>query len=127
MIVDLAPGWKTELDRGPNWLFVKLYGPDGDRADATGMAEALDMLMKQELVDRIVLELDDLATMPTEFIHELVELHQLLDQQEGILRLSGVSDEHQDILRENRVGHWFPQYRDREQAVMGNFRPGKPR
>lgn len=127
MIVDVAPGWKTELNRGPNWLFIKLFGPDGDRADATGMAETLAMLMRQEAVHRVVLELEDLVTMPAEFIGELVELYRTLGPQGGVLRLAGVSNQHQDLLRSGHVDHLFPQYRNREHAVMGSFRPGKPR
>ena len=127
MKVDLAPGWTTELNRGPNWLFVRLYGPDGEQADATGIAESLSMLMKQELVQRLVLELDQLEQMPAEFVRELVELHEQLDQRGGIVRLCGVSDVHQDILRDNQIDHWFPQFGDREQAVKGSFRPSQPR
>ena len=58
MLVDLAPGWKTELDRGPGWLFVKLYGPEGDGADATGLAESLCTMMLQEFKERLLLELE---------------------------------------------------------------------
>ena len=58
MLVDLAPGWKTELDRGPDWLFVRLFGPDSDDADATGVAESLCMMMQQELKGRLLLELE---------------------------------------------------------------------
>ena len=126
MRVDLAPGWKTELDRGPDWLFVRLYGPSGAEADATGMAETLHMLMQQELTRRIVLELDELLTLPEDLVDELVQLHNHLEGQGGMLRLCGVSEQNHQLLRDNFVEERLPLYTDREQAVMG-YRPTKPR
>jgi anti-anti-sigma regulatory factor len=127
MKVVLAPGWKTELDRGPDWLFVKLYGPDGDEADATGMAESLSMLLRQEFKRRMVLELDELAEMPQDLVEELTVLHETLEKQGALLRLCGMSKEHQDTLCENDSSALFNSFRDREEAVLGFYRPSKPR
>jgi hypothetical protein len=127
MIVDLAPGWKTELDRGPDWLFVRLYGPDGDAADATGIAESLCLLLRQEFMRRVVLELDQLAMLPQDLIDELMLLHDALDREGGMLRLCGLCEEHQEILDQNDFSNRITQFRDREEAVLGFYRPSKPR
>ena len=127
MKVVLAPGWKTELDRGPDWLFVRLYGPYGDEADATGMAESLAMLLRQEFKRRMVLELDELEDMPPDFVEELMLLRETLDQQGGVLRLCGVTPEHQQMLGENDFAGHLNSFRDREEAVLGFYRPSKPR
>jgi hypothetical protein len=127
MRVVLAPGWKTELDRGPDWLFVKLYGPDGSQADATGLAETLGMLLRQEFKRRMVLELDELLDMPQDLVSEVILLHDALESQGGVLRLCGVSTVHQHALEENDSDCRFIPFRDREEAVLGFYRPGKPR
>jgi len=127
MMVDLAPGWKTELARGPDWLFVKLYGPFGEVADATGIAESINLMMHQDLVRRVVLELDGLSEMPSDFIEELFELRELVDREGGLLRVCGVGDEHLDHLESRGFSRRFVPFRNREEAVSGFYRPNKPR
>ncbi len=127
MMVDLAPGWKIELERGPDWLFVKLYGPFGDTADATGIAESISLMMQQDLVRRIVLELDGLSELPPDFLQELFELRDLVDREGGILRLCGLRNEHWDELEMRDFSRRFAPFRSREEAVLGFYRPNKPR
>ena len=127
MQVDLAPGWKTSLEHGPNWLFVKLHGPFGPTADASGIADSIALMMNQDLVDRIVLELDDLIRMPSDFIRELFDLRERVDRQGGVLRLCGLCDEHRDALEARDFSRRFVPFRTREEAVSGFYRPNKPR
>lgn len=127
MQVDLAPGWRTELDRGPDWLFVRLYGPDGEDAEAAGLADSLVVLLQEELTRRMVLELDQLEELSEDFVEELIQLHELLESNGGLLRLCGLSRAHQEALRALDSHCRLPHYRDREEAVMGFYRPGKPR
>ena len=127
MLVDLAPGWKTELDRGPGWLFVKLYGPDGDEADATGLAESLCSMMRQELKGRLLLELEHVQAIPLDLVDELHLLRDELEREGAILRLCGMAAEHESRLCETDFSQRFTHYRDREEAIAGFYRPGKPR
>jgi MFS superfamily sulfate permease-like transporter len=127
MLVVLAPGWKTELDRGPGWLFVKLYGPDGDEADAKGLAESLCSMLRQELKGRLLLELEHVQGMPLDLVDELHLLRDELERQGAILRLCGLAAEHESRLCESDFSQRFTHYRDREEAIAGFYRPGKPR
>jgi len=127
MKVDLAPGWKTELDRGPDWLFVKLYGPNGDEADAKGMANSLYLMMEQEFKGRLLLELEHLYDIPQDFVDELIQLREKMEKQGNTLRLCGMAAEHQSVLQQHDPILYHTHYHDREEAVLGYYRPGKPR
>ena len=127
MKVDLAPGWKTSLDYGPNWLFIKLHGPFGETADASGIADSIVLMMQQDLVNRIVLELDELLHMPSDFVQELFELRERIDREGGLLRLCGLCEEHWDELETRDFSRRFVPFRNREEAVSGFYRPNKPR
>ncbi len=127
MKVQLAPGWRTKLEHGPDWLFVKLYGPHGVDADVTGLAESLLMLLREELTRRMVVELDEVEAISADFVQELLGLHDRLGAEGGLLRLCGLSCEHQELLREIDELCRLPQFRNRQEAVMGFHRPGKPR
>lgn len=127
MKVDLAPGWKTELEQGPDWLFVKLYGPDGRTADASGLAETLFLLMYQDLVSRIVLELDGLTALPSDFLREILDLQELLDRDGGVLRICGLCPRFEGALQRRDVARRLTPFRTRNEAVLGLYRPNRPR
>jgi hypothetical protein len=127
MKVQLAPGWRTVLEHGPDWLYVKLYGPHGDDADVTGLAESLLTLLREELTRRMVVELNEVEAVTPEFLRELLTLHDRLEAEGGMLRVSGLAREHQDAVREVDGLCRLPQFHNREEAIMGFYRPGKPR
>lgn len=127
MKVKLAPGWKTELSHGPDWLFIRLYGPDGASSDAAGLADSLLLLLREEMKQRLVLELDGVLAITEGFVEEMLRLHAGVEANGGLLRLCGLSRVHRTIWREKDALCRLPQFRDREEAVMGFFRPGKPR
>lgn len=124
-------GWISEVDRGPDWLFVRLRAPAARDADVTPLAEQTWDLMRQHFASRIVLELEELPLLRSSFIGELVLLHKRVHSQGGIMRLAGLSDANQSVLRMMRLDDRFPQYRNRHEAVAGNMvdelRSSKPR
>jgi anti-anti-sigma regulatory factor len=118
--LELASGWQTEVDRGPDWLFVRLRPPANRDMDSFPLAEQIWDLMRQHFATRVVLELDELPLLRSALIGQIVLLHKRVHSQGGIIRLSGVSDANQSVLRMMRLEDRFPQYRTRNEAVAGN-------
>lgn len=126
MHVELAPGWDLDLERGPDWLFIRLRPPrHGDTVEME-LAEALWERLEQSFIYRVVLELDDLWLLRSWMIGELVKLHKRVATQGGTLRLCGLSDDNQDVLRQCRLHVCLPNFSNRTEAVMGH-RPTQPR
>ena len=126
MLLQVAPGWSTELERGPDWLFVRLRGPDNGDAEGTQLAAQLWDFLQQGLTHRLVLEMDEVAILRSALIGELVRLHKRVTETGGLMRICGLSEDCQDVLRTSRLSARFPVYGSRTDAVMGLL-PRKPR
>ncbi len=126
MMVQLAPGWSMELDRGPDWLFVRVLAPRQGDTGEIALADAVWDSLEQAFTHRLVLELDDLVLLRSWMVGQLVLLHKRVTTKEGTMRISGLSDANQLVLRMMRLEERFPQYQSRSDAVMGH-RPLQPR
>jgi anti-anti-sigma factor len=126
MLLELAPGWTMDLERGPDWLYIHVRPPLEAGCEEIDLAETVWEKLEQEFTYRLVLELDELPAMRSWTINELVKLHKRIVAHDGMLRLCGVSDANQEALRLCRLHDRFPQYRTRNDAVMGH-RPTQPR
>lgn len=126
MNLDLAPGWHVELERGPDWLFVRLKGEPPFDAEGMDLAERVWRMVEQEGAHRVLIELDDIDLLRSPLLGELVRLHKRVASRDGIFRVSGLSQQNYDVLRSSGLHHRLPCYRNRADAVMG-FRPTKPR
>ena len=131
MLLELAPEWSLDIDRGPDWLFIRLQPPRGnDTAHRDGgeapLAEMVWKQLEQCFCYRVVLELDGIDYLRSWMIGELVRLHKRVTTQGGMLRLCGVNSDALAVLRICRLADRFPAYRNRTDAVMG-YRPPQPR
>jgi anti-anti-sigma factor len=126
-MVQLAPQWTMDVERGPGWLFVRLHGPDSGDAEGSDLAEMLWSLLEQHFALRMVLELDDVPLLRSSLIGHLVRLHKRIATHEGMLRICGLSAQQRDVLRACRIDSCIPQYASRTEAVMGTHWPNKPR
>src|SRR5262245_1298326 len=124
MVLDVVPGWAMDLDRGPDWLFVRLRPPRHGDTQEFGLAETIWEMMEQSFNHRLVLEMEDVWLLRSWMVGELVKLHKRVASTGGTLRLCGMNDGNQDVLRTSRLDDRFPQYRTRGDAVMGH-RPGQ--
>lgn len=124
----IAPGWDLDVERGPDWLFVRLCPPDGlPFGETPPLAEAVWELLQQQFAHRLVVELDNVHLLSSYLIGQLVLLHKRVCACGGIMRLSGVSDASRMALRACRLDGQLPMYADRTEAVMGGYRPTQPR
>ena len=126
MLLELAPEWTMDIDRGPDWLFIRPRPPHEGDTDQVALAELTWQKLEQCFCYRVVLELDDVKCLRSWMIGELVRLHKRVTTQGGMLRLCGVSRDAETVLRICRLSDRFPAYRNRNDAVMG-YRPQQPR
>jgi anti-anti-sigma regulatory factor len=126
-MLEAVPGWSMTVDRGPDWLFIRLHADEEDGcSEVCGLAESLWKLLEQQFAHRMVLEMDEVPSLRSSLVGELVRLHKRITTDGGLLRLSGLSDGNQEVLKHCRLEACFPQYLTRTDAVKGQ-RPNKPR
>lgn len=125
-MIEIAPGWQLEVDRGPDWLFVTPRCDGESGWNAPPLAEAVWDLLQQSFSHRLVLVCDDIPVLHTLLIGQLVLLHKRMATSGGVLRLCGLSERNCEVLRTCRLDQRLPNFRCRADAVYA-FRPAKPR
>ena len=125
-MVQIAEGWMVDVERGPDWLFVRPRFAARGATDTPRLAEEIWSLLEQNFTTRLVLELDQIPFLHSYLIGQLVWLHKRIHGHGGVMRICGLSQCNQDVLRICRLDNCFPQYLSREDAVMGH-RPTQPR
>lgn len=117
----LVPSTEISVERGPDWLFVKLNGVD-ESADAE-LAGRIWRLLEEHFTYRAVLEMDEVERLNSSLLGQLVHLHKRVSTHGGVLRLCGLSDENQRVLSASRLAERFPQFSDRRSAVLAHTKP----
>jgi anti-anti-sigma regulatory factor len=125
--VTLARGWNLEVERGPDWLFVRPRRSGASTPGAPSLGEQIWSLLEQSFAHRLVLEMDEVGRLDSQLIGELVWLEDRIVSHEGMMRICGLSSGNQEMLRLCELDGHFPGFRDREAAVMGQPRPKQPR
>ena len=120
MAVHNVDGLELNVDRGPNWLFVKLRNKQSSRAEVPQIAEKLWSISSRHFIYRLVLELEDLEEMPSGMIGQLAMLQERLAQCGGALRICGLSPECEETLNSCQLDSALPNHASREAAVMGS-------
>lgn len=125
MSLELASGWRVDLERGPDWLYVRPL-PPADQAASIDLADAVWQVLEQEFTYRLVLELDELPVLHSELLGSLVRLSRRIYAHHGMFRICGLSERNVESLRLSRLAGQVSHYASREEAVMGH-RPAQPR
>jgi hypothetical protein len=118
--VHVVDGLKLNVERGPNWLFVKLRTKQRPLVEVPQFAEKLWSIASRHFIYRLVLELDELEELPSGMMSQLVLLQERLAQCGGALRICGLSPECEESLHSFQVDSALYNSATREQAVMGS-------
>jgi anti-anti-sigma factor len=126
-MLTVTAGCELDVERGPDWLLVRVRNLDLLESDAPPLAEHLWSLLQQHLTYRLVLELDDVPTLNSHLIGQLIQLYRRIEKHDGVMRLCGVSPHNRRVLHSCRLDERLLPYGDREEAVMGRPRSVRPR
>jgi anti-anti-sigma factor len=118
-------GCEFEVQRGPNWLWVRIRDLDMDATIPPPLAEHVWELADKHFTYRVVLELDRIKVLNSYLIGQLIQLYQRLKDQDGVLRLCGLSAYNRKVLHGCALEDRFPVFGSREEAVVGGC--GDPR
>ncbi len=122
----IAPGWELAVERGPDWLLVRiLRAPEA--CDAPPLADEVWDQMCRHFTYRLVLELNQIPVLDSCLIGQLVQLYKRIREHDGVMRLCGLSGYNRQVLHTCNLDNHFPDYHDREEAVMGAQHPRHPR
>ena len=119
--------WELDVERGPNWLLVKVAEPLGKPWEMSPLVDTLRSLLEEHFTYRLVLELDEIELLSSELIGELLSLDKWIRARQGAMRLCGLSPRNLEVLRRRWLDDFFPAYRDRLEAVLGCRHPSQPR
>jgi hypothetical protein len=120
MAVHVVDGLEMNVDRGPNWLFVKLRSKKAPRAAVPQIADKLWSISTRHFIYRLVVEVDDCEELPPGWMDELVELQQRLTESGGALRICGVSPESDQSGTSGYLDCPLMNHASRAEAVMGS-------
>jgi anti-anti-sigma factor len=125
-MLEMLAGWELEVRQDRNWLFVKIRDPEQDTADTPPLADRLWKLLREHLASRLVLELDEVEVLSRDVLRQLFLLRERLKKEGGTMRLCGLSPDNQQVLHSCGLDDIFPQYENREEAVLGRYRHWQP-
>jgi anti-anti-sigma factor len=112
-------GRSLEVERGPDWLLVRLHGLDWLEAEDPALADQVWSLLEQHLTHRLVLELDEVEVLNSHLIGQLADLYRRIEEHEGVMRICGLSPRNRQALHACRLDDRLLPYRSRKDAVMG--------
>lgn len=115
----VSDGIEFDVERGPNWLIVRLHFIDAS-ADVSHLADELWSVAARHFIYRLVLELDELDAPPSELMGQLAMLQERLAQCDGALRICGLSPECVEMLQSCQLESALPNHATLEEAVLGS-------
>ena len=110
---------EMDVERGPNWLVVRLHPSRSTGIPAPDVADELWSLMSRHFTYRLVLEMDELGTLPGGMTEPLAQLRERVAERGGSLRLCGLSHVGEAELSESQLAKSLPNHPDRVAAVWG--------
>ena len=126
-MLTVASGYTLDVERGPDWLLVRLRNLERTEPETPPLAEQLWALLEQHFTYRLVLEMDEVRLLNSYLIGQLMQLCRWIEEHDGVLRLCGLSPYNCQVLHTSRLDEQLLPYQDRREAVTGCSRPRQPR
>lgn len=104
------------VERGPDWLFVRI---EGDERHGRPLSETVWAMLRENLTNRIVLEMDSVASVDEHLLSEISSLGRRIQADGGLIRICGLSDENLSRLKSSPVATHVPHFKCRTDAVRG--------
>lgn len=121
----VAPGCELDVQRGPDWLIVRVVTLDEESSASLG--DQLWSLLERHMTYRLVLELDAVPRLDASLVAQLICLDRRIAEHGGMLRLCGLSPYNCKLLRAEGFDRRLPAYRDRQEAILGCRPPRQPK
>ena len=122
-----APGCELDVERGPDWLLIKVKRLDWDPVAPPPLADDIWSVLQRHFTYRMVLELDEIDVLNSYLIGQLVQLYKRVVDHEGVMRLCGLAPYNRRVLHTCRLDDLLSCYPSREEAVLGCHQPSQPR
>lgn len=113
-------GWTIEVERGPEWLFIRPVFESDCQLVGNELAERIWELLEKHFTYRVVLDLQSVPVVQSALLGQIVILHKRTHQAGGVLRICGLTDTARGVLATSNLDRLFPNFPDRETAVMGS-------
>jgi hypothetical protein len=113
-----AENLRYRVDRGPNWLFIKLL-PGQTEAQTRQWVDELWDVCNRHFTYRLVLELEDLDDVSTAVTRRLEKLRERLVAHDGALRLCGANINCAKSLSGSHYAMNLKNHPNRAVAVLG--------
>lgn len=122
----IAPGWELAVERGPDWLLIRIL-KGAEARELPPLADEVWEQLRRHFTYRLVLELNQIPVLDSYLIGQLVQLYKRIREHDGVMRVCGLSAYNRQVLHTCNLENHFPDYHDREEAVMGTRHPRHPR
>jgi anti-anti-sigma regulatory factor len=123
----VASGYDLDVERGPNWLLVRVRHLDPGDIDFPMLADRVWSLMQQIFCERLLLELDEVPLLHSRLIGQLNQLYRRIAEHDGTMRVCGLSPRNRAVLHQCRLDERLLPYEDRQEAMLGCMVPNRPR
>jgi hypothetical protein len=108
--------WDLAVERGPDWLFVRLENAPAARGDGPQLTEAVWDMIREHHASRVVLELDRVEAVDEQLIDAIGEIGTRVRREGGLIRTCGLSPANVRRL-EGAAAGGVPHFGTRSEAV----------
>lgn len=108
--------WDVAVERGPDWLFLRLENGTPGAADRP-LAERLLGTIQANRAHRVVLELDHVESIDETLLDAITTVGSHVRGDGGLIRVCGLSAGNLQQLRKSAPGSELPHFESRSAAV----------